>query len=330
MVAAAVDPAREPRRRCRRRRRAAGRRCGCDRAWRGSASGRSWPAYGSRSGVAPPIAPGRRVRRPSAPWRWAAWARAISRARSATGTTFWVPAGRSRSWTSPSASSSPTMTAKWAAPSAAASSCLPSLRGRARRAPRARAARRSVAIRRRVTVSSGSAPTTTASRRGLRRDVAAPCSSSARTRRSRPSPNPMPGRRAPAEQLDEPVVAAAAAERLLLALAARDVELERGPRVVVEAANEPGLQPVRHAQGVEVARGRSRSASAQASHSWSVIVRRAGVDRRHRRVLGVEQAQDVALQAVALERRQLRRRARGSRRSARRRRPAGRPRRRSS
>ena len=43
-------------------------------------------------------------------------------------TSFCVPAGRSFTWTSPFASSSPTMIAKWAWSRAAASSCFPSFR----------------------------------------------------------------------------------------------------------------------------------------------------------------------------------------------------------
>ncbi len=65
-------------------------------------------------------------------------------------------------------------------------------------------------------------------------------------------PEADPGRRPAAEHLDEAVVAAAAAERLLLALAPDDVVLERRPGVVVEAADEAGFQPVRHAERVEV------------------------------------------------------------------------------
>ena len=64
-------------------------------------------------------------------------------------------------------------------------------------------------------------------------------------------PKPDPGRRPPTEHLDEAVVAAAAAERLLLPLTADDVVLERGPRVVVEPANEAGFQPVRDPERVE-------------------------------------------------------------------------------
>ena len=67
-----------------------------------------------------------------------------------------------------------------------------------------------------------------------------------------PDPEADPGRRPAAQQLDQAVVAPAATDRLLLALAPGDVVLERGPRVVVEAADEAGLEPIRHAERVEV------------------------------------------------------------------------------
>ena len=71
-----------------------------------------------------------------------------------------------------------------------------------------------------------------------------------------PDAEPDARRRATAEQLDQAVVAAAAADRLLLALPTADVELERGPRVVVEAAHEARLEAVGDAEGVEVAADR--------------------------------------------------------------------------
>src|SRR6185503_2874155 len=58
-----------------------------------------------------------------------------------------------------------------------------------------------------------------------------------------PDPEPDAGRGPPAEELDETVVPATAADRLLLALAPLDIELERRPRVVVETAHQPGLDP---------------------------------------------------------------------------------------
>ena len=100
-------------------------------------------------------------------------------------------------------------------------------------------------------MSSGSAPTTTATGAGSAA-VTAPVSVRARIEPVEPDPEPDPGRRPPAEQLDQAVVPPAAADRLLLALAPGDVELERRPRVVVEAADEAGLEPVRHAERVEV------------------------------------------------------------------------------
>ncbi|OQC34731.1 MAG: hypothetical protein BWX64_02729 [Acidobacteria bacterium ADurb.Bin051] len=58
------------------------------------------------------------------------------------------------------------------------------------------------------------------------------------------------GRRA-AELLDEPLVGAAAADRVLGSEIARD-DLEDGVRVVVETAHQPGLDAVGHAEAVEV------------------------------------------------------------------------------
>ena len=143
------------------------------------------------------------------------------------------------------------MTAKWAWSRDAASSCLPSLRRPSSARAAIPAARRSVAILSRPTVSSGSAPTTTATGAGSGGDVGAGLGQ----REDEPvdaDPEPDAGRRPAAEQLDQTVVAAAAADRLLLALAPGDVELERGPRVVVEAADEPRLEPVRDTERVEV------------------------------------------------------------------------------
>ena len=56
----------------------------------------------------------------------------------------------------------------------------------------------------------------------------------------------------PAEQLDEPVVAAATAERLLAALTTGNEELEGRPGVVVEAADEARLDAVGDAERIEV------------------------------------------------------------------------------
>ena len=110
----------------------------------------------------------------------------------------------------------------------------------------------------------------------------------------------MPGRRPPAEQLDEAVVAAAAAERLLLAVAAGQVELEGGPRVVVEAADEGRFQPVRHAERVEVRPDRGEVLRAGVAQVVG-DPRRAALIAAIAGSLRVEQAQHVALQAVPLE-----------------------------
>ena len=59
--------------------------------------------------------------------------------------------------------------------------------------------------------------------------------------RSMPVPKPMPGVGLPAEQLDQAVVAAAAADRALRALLRRRY-LEDGARVVVEAAHEARVE----------------------------------------------------------------------------------------
>ena len=108
-----------------------------------------------------------------------------------------------------------------------------------------------MAILSRATVSSGSAPTTTATRRRFlgRGDVRL---GQGQDEPIDADPEADPRRRAAAQELDEPVVAPAAADRLLLALTTDDVELERGPGVVVEATDEPRLQSVGHAQRVEV------------------------------------------------------------------------------
>ena len=115
-----------------------------------------------------------------------------------------------------------------------------------------------------------------------------------------PDPEADPGRRPPAEQLDEAVVAPAATDRLLLALAAGDVELERGPRVVVEPADEPGLEPIAHAEGLEVRADAGEVLGAGVAQPVRDL-RRPRVERGHRRVLRIEQAQDVALEATAFE-----------------------------
>ena len=118
-----------------------------------------------------------------------------------------------------------------------------------------------------------------------------------------PDPEPDAGRGPAAEQLDEAVVAAATTDRLLLALAPLDIELERGPRVVVETADQPGLDPVRDAEGVEM---RAHGSEMRGTGLAQTVgdARRRRVDRRHRRILRVGQPKHVPLEAVAFGRRQ--------------------------
>ena len=66
-----------------------------------------------------------------------------------------------------------------------------------------------------------------------------------------PAPKPIPGRRRPTDLLDQVVVAPAAGDGRVLVLDRPD-ELERRPRVVVEAAHERRDERVRHARRVEV------------------------------------------------------------------------------
>ena len=120
-----------------------------------------------------------------------------------------------------------------------------------------------------TTVSSGSAPTTTASGPGST-CVGAPLLRQDQRDPVQPEPEPDPGRRLAAQELDQPVVAATAADRLLLALATGHVVLERRPRVVVEAADEPWLDAPRDADRGQV-RLDGLEVRAHASHSRSVI-----------------------------------------------------------
>ena len=101
-------------------------------------------------------------------------------------------------------------------------------------------------------------------------------------------------------QLDQAVVAPSPTDGLLLALAPGDVELEGGPGVVVEAADQPGFELVGHVQRVQVrtdAGEMLRAGIAQAIGDLG----RGLVERGHRRIVRVEQAQDVPLQPVALQ-----------------------------
>ena len=157
-------------------------------------------------------------------------------------------------------------------PCAAASSCLPSFRGAElgaeRRGPRPRS---SVAIRSRSAVAAGSAPTTTATRRRSAGGGVA-----LRLEREQhpiePEPEPDPGRRPAAEQLDEPVVAAAAAERRLLARARRrDRTRTRSACSSRGRGRAAARAGTRRPSASRCARTPAKC-SAQASHRRSVIV----------------------------------------------------------
>ena len=77
-----------------------------------------------------------------------------------------------------------------------------------------------------------------------------------------PMPKPMPGVGLAAHLLDEPVVATAAADRVLRGVERVALELERRARVVVEAAHEPGrdleVDAERAQPGLHASRSRSR------------------------------------------------------------------------
>ncbi len=106
-----------------------------------------------------------------------------------------------------------------------------------------------------------------------------------------------------AEQLDEAVVAAATAERLLLAVTAWQVELEGGPGVVVETAHQGGFEPVRHAERSQVLLDRGevvRAGGAQVVRD----PRCAPIEIGHRGILGIQQTEHVTFQAVPLESRE--------------------------
>ncbi len=113
-------------------------------------------------------------------------------------------------------------------------------------------------------------------------------------------PEADPRRRPPTEQLDETVIAPPAADRLLLALAPGDVELERGPGVVVEAADQTRLEPVSDLERVEVRADGREMLGARIAQPIGDL-RRRGIERGHRRVMRIEQAQHVALEPCTLE-----------------------------
>ena len=125
--------------------------------------------------------------------------------------------------------------------------------------------------------------------RRRRRPAAAPAAS---RMRSTPAAHPQPGVGGAAELLDQPVVAAAAADAALGAQRAR-LELEHRARVVVQAAHERGVDLVGHVGGVEqrahgrevlevvVGRGgragAARSAMTSRVPGWSVSKARSGL-----------------------------------------------------
>jgi hypothetical protein len=115
-------------------------------------------------------------------------------------------------------------------------------------------------------------------------------------------PEADPGSRPATQQLDQADVPATAADGLLLAFATGHVELECGPRVVVEAAVEPRLQPERHAERVEVRPDRCEVLRARRAQPVGDL-RRRGVQGGHRRVLRIEQSQHVPVEPAAFERR---------------------------
>jgi hypothetical protein len=105
---------------------------------------------------------------------------------------------------------------------------------------------------------------------------------------------------AAAQQLHQAVVPPTAADRLLLALAALDIELERRARVVVEPADEARLETVGHAQRIEMRPDGGEMGRAGVAQAIG-DARRPGVDRRHGHVVRVQEPQHVPLQPVALE-----------------------------
>ena len=140
-------------------------------------------------------------------------------------------------------------------------------------------------------MSAGSAPTTTATGAGPRASCRCPAPRARGRRRSSPIPNPMPGRRPPAEQLDEAVVAAAAAERLLLALARRR-RRTRTPSAC--SSRGRGRGPGSSRYGTPSASRCARTPAKCVGARVAQVVgdaRRGGVERGHRRVLRIEQAQ---------------------------------------
>jgi hypothetical protein len=106
-----------------------------------------------------------------------------------------------------------------------------------------------------------------------------------------------------AQELDEAVVPAAAAERLLLPFSTEEVELEGRASVVVQAPDQPRLDPVRDPDRVEVPANRVEMLAAGGAQSLR-DPRGRGIELRHRRVLRVEQPEGIPLEALAFKRRE--------------------------
>ena len=105
-------------------------------------------------------------------------------------------------------------------------------------------------------------------------------------------------RRRPAERLDQPVVAAAAAERVLGAVERAAGVLERRAQVVVEAAHQPRLDAVRDAERVEPGADGVEVGCRALSLQKSAIRGAAAIRSRVLAALGVEHAQRVAGQRL--------------------------------
>src|SRR5207342_2160898 len=103
-------------------------------------------------------------------------------------------------------------------------------------------------------------------------------------------------RRGPStEQLDQAVIPPPATDGLLLALATGHVELEGGPGVIVEAADQTRLEAVADCERVEVLPDGGEMLGARVAQSIGDL-RRRGIEGGHRRVVRIEQAQHIALE----------------------------------
>ena len=110
-------------------------------------------------------------------------------------------------------------------------------------------------------------------------------------------PEADPRRRPAAEELGEAVVAAAATDGLLLTLATGDDELERRARVVVEAAHQPMVDDVPHAQRIEQVEHGAEVGAALVAQVVGAL--RRAIGQVGGQVLVVEDAQRVDLEAPA-------------------------------